>query len=174
MGNVQIVNMFPTISGTGNTWFWYHLMMYTGHLPRPSGNIVTCINADGTPTRSGETTADVSSVLNCPSAPQLNQSKLFAYGINEAVTGVHATPSYRTWTKLDKVKRPAKAFFVADRRPDKKSPDSSVATADFANYAAFCGSTSGVYNDFRHSKKNCKTYSNSLPYDFAVPFLFTT
>jgi len=160
MGNVQIVNMFPTISGTGNTWFWYHLMMYTGHLSRPPGNIVTCIDDNGSPLRSGETTADVSSVLNCPSAPQLNQSKLFAYGINEAVTGVHATPSYRTWTKLDKVKRPAKAFFVADRRPDKSSPDFKITNSAVARRPSFCGSTAGVYNDFRHNKKNNMLYTD--------------
>ncbi|MBQ9803845.1 MAG: prepilin-type N-terminal cleavage/methylation domain-containing protein [Lentisphaeria bacterium] len=160
MGNVQIQNMFSTVSGTGNTWFWYHLMMYTGHLPKPPGDIVTCINADGTPQRSGETTADVSSILNCPSAPELNQSKLFAYGINEAVAGVHATPSYRTWTKLDKVMRPGKAFFVADRRPDKSSPDSMVADSTAARRPSFCGSTAGVYNDFRHSRKNNMLYTD--------------
>ncbi len=157
MQNAGLKTMFPYVQGSSNAWQWYHLLMYAGVLPKPAVDIVTSINDDGTPENNKESTVDVESVMVCPMVySEMNQSILFSYGMNEAIGGVHTSggPSYRAWTKLDRVRQPGKAFMIADRRKDKFSPDKSSGSEALAVRATFCGSTSGIYNDFRHNKKN--------------------
>ena len=154
--------MFPKISGNQRNWQWYHLLMYTGDMPKPGINIVTEINkGDGSPARTGQDTANINHMMVCPSVYEtMNQSKLFSYGINEALGGTTATTArFRVWLRITDVKRPSMAFCVADRMPKKNAPDLPDGN-EYANYAAFCGSTSGVYNAFRHNKKSNMLYTD--------------
>ena len=148
--------MFTTIAKNSTKSQWYHMLMYTGFLEKPGIDIVTEINADGTPKQSAESTEDVNHVLVCATvAGTMNQSKLFSYGYNPALGGVNAnnTPSYRAWRKLGKTLRPAKAFCVADRQLKTNRPDAEE-TANYAEYPIVFGSTAGIYNSFRHKKRS--------------------
>ena len=154
-GYTFLKDMFPNVGSDQRSWQWYHLLMYTGDMPKPGIDIVTQIGTDGTPSRTKQSTADISHMMVCPSVYNtMNQSKLFSYGINEAIGGTTAgTARYRVWLKAEKVKRPSMAFAAADRQPNKSAPDAVQDNSVYSNYAAFCGSTSGVYNAFRHNKE---------------------
>ena len=146
------IKMFPQ---SNKKWQWYHMLMATGMMEKPSINIVTEIDGNGTPTQSSENTSDITHVMVCPSvASTMNQSKLFSYGYNPALGGIsyRSTPRFRAWRKRDRVKQPAKAFAIADRRSSGTAPGTAD-TGAYSIYALFYGSTGGNYNDFRHSRK---------------------
>ena len=166
-----VSKMFTTIAKNSTKSQWYHMLMYTGFLEKPSIDIVTEINANGTPKQSTESLEDVSHVMVCASvAATMNQNKLFSYGYNPALGGVTAnnTPSYRAWRKLGKTLRPSKAFCVADRQLKTNRPDAAE-TANYAEYPIVFGSTAGIYNSFRHKKRSnvlfVDGHVNSLPYN---------
>ncbi len=162
IGNDQIKQMFPNITGNSNAWQWYHMLMYTGMLQKPAVEIVTAINDDGSPARAKESVTVVNHVMVCPSVySEMNQSRLFSYGMNEAIGGVHtSSPSFRAWTPFRKVRVPSKAFMIADRMADKSSPDNSTSNENPSNRASFCGSSSGIYNAFRHSNKSNMAFTD--------------
>ena len=146
------IKMFPQ---SNKKWQWYHMLMATGMMEKPSINIVTEIDGNGTPTQSSENTSDITHVMVCPSvASTMNQSKLFSYGYNPALGGISykSTPRFRAWRKRDRVRQPAKAFAIADRRSSGTAPGTAD-TGAYSIYALFYGSTGGNYNDFRHSRK---------------------
>ncbi|MBE6400294.1 MAG: DUF1559 domain-containing protein [Lentisphaerae bacterium] len=159
-GYTFLKDMFPKVGSDQRSWQWYHLLMYTGDIPKPGIDIVTQIETDGKPSRTGQSSDNVNHMLVCPSVYNtMNQSKLFSYGINEAIGGTTAgTARFRVWLKAEKVMRPSMAFAVADRQPNKSAPDAVQNNDVYSNYAGFCGSTSGVYNAFRHNKKGNMLY----------------
>ena len=151
----QVRQMFPHLDGnkTSNKWQWYHMLMYTGALNNPPVEIATAMDSGtGKPVSSKESSADVDHVLVCPSvADTMNQSRLFSYGLNEALGGKQSSkPRFRAWRKISTVVSPGKAFMVADRALYKNAPDKPGTSTVFCNYASFYGSTSATYNDFRH------------------------
>ena len=165
-----VSQMFTTIAKNSTKSQWYHMLMYTGFLGKPPVDIVTEINADGTPKQSTESTEDINHVMVCSSvAATMNQSKLFSYGYNPALGGVNAnnTPSYRAWRKIGKTLRPAKAICVADRQLKTNRPDAAEAE-NYAEYPIVFGSTAGIYNSFRHSKRSnvlfVDGHASALPY----------